>query len=129
MRVLIVDDCELSAGMLAVVLEIYGHKVQLCRSPNAGVRAAGDFRPEMVLLAISSPAEAAELDAAEQLRCECDVEPLLFALCQAPGELDEAEQAVFDRVFPRPVRFGQLKPYLEKPLRVQRPAAEPVRNA
>ena len=34
MRVLIVDDCELSAGMLAVVLEIYGHEVQAHPQPR-----------------------------------------------------------------------------------------------
>ena len=126
MRVLIVDDCELSAGMLAVVLQIYGHEVRLTRSPGAGLRLAPAFQPEIVLLAVSAPVTAIESDAAERLRSELDVEPQIFALCSTPAELSGSEQSAFDRVFPRPVRFGQLKPFLDGSFRSSRAVGERV---
>jgi DNA-binding response OmpR family regulator len=117
MRILIVDDCEMSAGMLAVVLEIYGHEVRLTRNHGAAVRVATDFQPQMVLLTVTAPMTAIESDVAERLREAADVEPQIFALCSTPGELSSHERSAFDRVFPRPVRFGQLKPFLDSSLR------------
>jgi len=116
-RVLIVDDCELSAGMLSVVLKIYGHQVRLIRSHGAALRVAAAFQPEIVLLTVSAPVTSTESEAAEQLRSVTDVEPQIFALCSKPAELSSDERSAFDRVFPRPVRFGQLKPFLDSPLR------------
>jgi DNA-binding response OmpR family regulator len=129
MRVLIVDDCEMSAGMLAVVLEIYGHEVRLTRSHGAAVRLASDFQPQMVLLTVTAPVTAIESDVTERLRETAEVEPQIFALCTTPGELTSHERAAFDRVFPRPVRFGQLKPFLDSSLRSSRVFGERVHSA
>jgi CheY-like chemotaxis protein len=117
MRILIVDDCEMSAGMLAVVLQIYGHQVRLIRTPTTALRLAAAFQPEVVLLAVSAPITPTESDVAEALRGLTDLEPQIFALCSTPGELSSDERTPFDRVFPRPVRFGQLKPFLDPPIR------------
>ena len=71
MRIMIVDECELSAGMLAVVLEVYGHQVRLIRNPGAASRLAADFHPDVVLLTVTprSPrAKAMRPDSSAPLR-------------------------------------------------------------
>jgi hypothetical protein len=55
----------------------------------------------------------AESDAAERFRGLSGQPPQVFALSNAMHELSAAERSQFDRVFSRPIRFGQLKPYLE----------------
>ncbi|HEX4146626.1 MAG TPA: hypothetical protein VHY91_24200 [Pirellulales bacterium] len=129
MRVLIVDDCELAAGMLAVVMEIYGHEVRLLRSVSPAFRLAAAFQPNIVLLAVSAPLTSTQIEAAERLRAESEVEPQIFALCSTPGALAGSEPSIFDRVFPRPVRFGQLKSYLDSPRRSSRVASPRVASA
>ncbi|HEY1784660.1 MAG TPA: hypothetical protein VGG30_03895 [Pirellulales bacterium] len=129
MRILIVDDCEMSAGMLSVVLQIYGHEVRLSRSPGAALRIAPSFQPQIVLLAVSAPLSSTESDAADRLRDCTPAESQIFALCSTPGALLGDDRAAFDRVFPRPVRFGQLKPFLDSPHRSSQFFGERVHSA
>ncbi len=129
MRVLIVDDCDLSAGMLAVVLEVYGHQVRLTRSTKPAVRAAAEFHPDMVLLTVTAPVGSTEIDAIWQFRAIADNEPQIFALCATPEALSNRERLIFDHVFPRPVRFGQLKPFLDAPVAEQQALGQAVRSA
>jgi DNA-binding response OmpR family regulator len=117
MRVLIVDDCELSAGMLAVVLEVYGHQVRLLSTAAMPVKVAREFRPHLVLLALPTPITASELDLVRQLRNESEEDLQILATCDAPTGLSADEQKEFDAVFARPIRFGQIKPFLEAPVR------------
>jgi CheY-like chemotaxis protein len=114
MRVLIVDDCEMSAGMLAVVLEVYGHEVRRADTAVTAISVATYFDPQIVLLSVSAPVTATQRAAAQQIRAGGD-DARIFALCPTPRLLSRRDQHLFDRVFPRPMRFGQLKPYLDAP--------------
>jgi DNA-binding response OmpR family regulator len=117
MRVLIVDDCELSAGMLAVVLEVYGHQVRLLSTVGTPLKVAAEFRPHLVLLALPSPITESELELVRQLRDQSEEDLQILATCDVPAQLSSDEQRGFDAVFARPIRFGQIKPFLEAPVR------------
>ena len=54
-RVLVVDDNQDSAESLAMLLEIYGHEVQVAFSGPVALDAARTFLPDIVLLDISLP--------------------------------------------------------------------------
>jgi DNA-binding response OmpR family regulator len=101
--------------MLALVLEIYGHRVRLIRTAGAAPAAAQDFQPDLVLLEVNAPVTSSQRDAAETLRAAAEGETQIFALCRSPQKLSDREQSLFDHVFSRPVRFGQLKPFLDAP--------------
>ena len=55
MRVLVVDDNHDSADSMAALLELMGHTVRVAYGAEDAVRAAGDFRPQTVLLDLNMP--------------------------------------------------------------------------
>ena len=117
MRVLIVDDCELSAGMLAVVLEVYGHQVRLLNTADVPLKTVREFRPHLVLLGVPTPITASDLETVRRLRAASEEDLQILATCDTPSALSGDEQKAFDGVFARPIRFGQIKPFLEQPVR------------
>ncbi|MBX9583790.1 MAG: response regulator, partial [Gemmataceae bacterium] len=54
-RVLIVEDSRDAADSLRVVLEAFGHRVEVAYTGPDGVRAAEEFRPEAVVCDIGLP--------------------------------------------------------------------------
>lgn len=53
--VLVVDDCRDSADGLAMLLQMMGHDVQTANDGEAAIKAAAEFKPEVVLLDIGMP--------------------------------------------------------------------------
>jgi PleD family two-component response regulator len=117
MRVLIADDAEMSAGMLAVVLEVYGHEVRQTSSAGFISKSAREFEPHLVLLAVTGRVTSNQLETVEKMRAAADGDIQIFAICAQPNSLLIEEHKIFDSVFPRPVRFGQIKPFLDAPVR------------
>ncbi len=54
-RILVVDDNEDSANTLGQMLQILGHQVRVAHDGLAAIEAAGEFRPEAILLDIGMP--------------------------------------------------------------------------
>jgi CheY-like chemotaxis protein len=54
-RVLVVDDHADAADSLAMMLSLIGHEVRTARDGLAGVEAASEFRPDVILLDIGMP--------------------------------------------------------------------------
>ncbi len=57
MKVLIVDDNELLASAIQIMLEDEGFDVTLAKDGNEGYRAYLDFKPDLVLTDIQMPGE------------------------------------------------------------------------
>jgi CheY-like chemotaxis protein/anti-sigma regulatory factor (Ser/Thr protein kinase) len=66
-RVLVVDDNQAAAQMLAALAEMLGHEVRVAYSGREGVQAAKDFRPELVFMDLGM-ADVNGFDAAREIR-------------------------------------------------------------
>ena len=69
LRVLVVDDYQDGASSMCRLLELIGHETCMARDGLAGLEAARDFRPHVVLLDIGMP-KLNGYEVARQLRAE-----------------------------------------------------------
>lgn len=114
-RVLVVDDNEDAAISLAMVLEMLGHQTRVAHDGLAGVEAAAEFRPQLVLLDIGLP-KLGGYDVARRIReAPWGKELTLAAVTGWSQETDRdrAEEAGFDRHLTKPVKLETLKDLLE----------------
>ena len=68
-RILVVDDNRDAAESLAMMLGIMGHEVRTAHGGEAGVAAAAEFRPEVVLMDLGMP-KVDGYEAARRIRAE-----------------------------------------------------------
>ena len=55
LRVLVVEDNKDTASTLGVILKLWGHEIEIAYNGHAGLNAARQFRPDVVLLDIELP--------------------------------------------------------------------------
>ena len=114
-RVLVVEDNEDAANSLALLLEMMGHETRLAHDGLAGVEAAAEFRPQLVLLDIGLP-KLGGYDVARRIReTSFGKEVTLVAVTGWGQETDRdrAEEAGFDRHLTKPMNLETLKDLLE----------------
>jgi two-component system CheB/CheR fusion protein len=91
--VLVVDDNRDAADTLALILELTGHAVRTAADGPAGLRAAAEFRPDVVLLDIGMPGMDG-YEVARRLRADLAVDgALLVALTGYGTEADRRRSA------------------------------------
>ena len=104
-RVLVADDLQDSADMLALLLRSMGHEVRAVYDGEQAVAAAAEFEPDVVLLDIGMP-KLDGYDACRQIRARANGRrPLLVALTGWDQEQHRrrGEEAGFDRHLIKPV--------------------------
>jgi len=115
-RVLIVDDNQDAADMLAVVLTDWGHTVRVARDGPAALRLVEQFTPDIGLLDIGLPVmDGYEL--ARRLRADPALAQLRLIAVTGYGQARDraaAEQAGFDEHFVKPVDLAALKASLTR---------------
>jgi CheY-like chemotaxis protein len=79
LRVLIAEDNPDSALSLSMLLDLYGHAVELAADGAAALEKAASFTPDVVLLDIGLPVLSG-YDVARQLAASVDKKPWLIAL-------------------------------------------------
>lgn len=115
-RVLVVEDNEDAANSLATLLEIMGHEIRIARDGLEGVKAAAEFRPQLVLLDIGLP-KLGGYDVARRIREESWGEDVTLAAVTGWGQetdRDRAQEAGFDQHLTKPMNLETLKDLLEK---------------
>ena len=102
--VLIIEDNHDGADSLALLLRHYGHRVRVEYTGPAGVRAALDDPPDVVLSDINLPGQSG-LSVARRLADGLPAKPLLIAITALQGDelSDRARQSGFDHFFVKPV--------------------------
>ena len=55
LRILIADDDEVAAELLAILLRMYGHEVEVVHDGPSGLRMAADKPPDVALLDLDLP--------------------------------------------------------------------------
>jgi len=107
--VLIIEDNHDGADSLALLLRHYGHSARVAYTGPAGVRAALDDPPDVVLCDINLPGQSG-LSIARRLADGLPAKPLLVAITAARDDelADRARQAGFDHFFVKPVDPAEL---------------------
>jgi PAS domain S-box-containing protein len=103
-RVLVVDDNQDSAEMLAMLLEMLGHEVRLAHDGLGAVSESVAFQPHVVLLDIGLP-KLSGYEVAQRIRKQQGAHPVLVALTGWGQEEDRLKSAAagFDLHLVKPV--------------------------
>ncbi|MBI2876557.1 MAG: MEDS domain-containing protein [Candidatus Tectomicrobia bacterium] len=109
-RILLVDDNEDAAVMLAMLLEMTGHEVRIVYDGPSALVMAGEYRPEVVLLDIGMPGMDGYEVARRLRRQEALPQMRLIALTGYGQEEDRqrAREAGFDHYLTKPIHLPQL---------------------
>lgn len=108
-RILLVDDNEDNVRLLSRLLERRGHEVCVAYDGIAGLRAAHDFKPDVLILDIGLP-EMDGYELARRLRAEEFATTPLIAISgyAQDSDLARGREAGFDHHFAKPVDFEAL---------------------
>lgn len=109
-RILVVDDNRDAAATLAMVLKFLGHEVRTAHDGEAGLAAAAEYRPDLVVMDLGMP-RMDGYEACRRIRAESwGGDPFLVALT-GWGSVDDqrrARDAGFDRHLVKPVDADAL---------------------
>jgi two-component system CheB/CheR fusion protein len=114
LRILVVEDELAVAEMLVMLLELWGHTVQVVHNGPAALASAPTFRPEVVLCDIGLP-EMSGYELARQLRQQEGLsKSVLIAITGYGQEEDQrrAQEAGFDHHMIKPVDPAALEKLL-----------------
>ena len=113
-RVLIVDDNVDAAEVLATLLELSGHEVHTAFDGPAGLQAALDHTPDVMLLDIGLPGLTG-IEVAERVRREPALERIVLVAMTGYGQESDRQHshdAGFDHHLTKPASFAELEKIL-----------------
>jgi PAS domain S-box-containing protein len=111
LRVLIVDDNEDAATALEMLLEEAGHSVRAAHTGPAGLAAALEFLPDVMLLDIGLP-ELDGFEVAKRIRQQAALHNVVLVAMTGYGrekERQRSREAGFDYHLVKPADFGTLE--------------------
>ena len=111
LRVLVVDDSVDACNMLASLLRRKGHAVQTAHTGSDGLRAALEWKPDVVLLDIGLP-EIDGYEVARRLHHDPSMKNTKLAALSGYGadsDVQLAREAGFDAYMLKPVDFNELE--------------------
>jgi CheY-like chemotaxis protein len=113
-KVLLVDDNVDSAITLSWLLGQHGYTVETAHDGVAGLKAAHEFRPDILLLDIGLPGISG-YELAKRLRADGFTSALMVAISgyALEADIERSKAAGFDRHFAKPVDIDRLVESLE----------------
>ncbi len=114
LRILIVDDNEDAATALELLLEEAGHSVRIAHTGPAGLAAALEFLPDVMLLDIGLP-ELDGFEVAKRIRQQDALHNIVLVAMTGYGlekERQRSQEAGFDHHLVKPADFGILEQIL-----------------
>ncbi|MFT3927952.1 MAG: response regulator [Myxococcales bacterium] len=111
-RILVVEDDEDSAELLAETLQVRGHRVAVAHSGADGLELASRFEPEVVFLDLGLP-DMDGVDLCPRLRALPTPPGRLVALTGYGGDQAQLLAAGFDRCLLKPAAAEALLAALE----------------
>lgn len=111
-KILVVDDNELNLELAADVLELEGFEVRTAGSGPEGIRIAGEWKPDLILMDLRMP-EMSGLDALQLLRAGEETREIPVAVLTASAMKGDEERLLnsgFTAYLSKPIdpaTFGQ----------------------
>ena len=109
-RILIVDDIPTNAELLEAHLDGSGHETRIATNGADALRAAEEWRPDVVLLDIMMP-KVSGFEVCEQLRANPatrDVGILMVTALDQPTDIERALEVGTDDFVTRPINKTEL---------------------
>jgi two-component system CheB/CheR fusion protein len=119
--VLVVDDNRDAADTLADLISLWGHEVRCAYEGAGGLQAAGEYRPDVILLDISMPGMSG-YDVARALRRHAHLDRTLLVALTGYGQEEDRRRALeagFDHHLTKPVDPELLRRFLDQPERAE----------
>ncbi|SOE47692.1 response regulator [Orrella dioscoreae] len=113
LRVLLVDDNDLAAELLAEFVGIVGHQVHVAGTATEGLALATEHAPQVAIVDIILP-DMDGYQLAKRLRAQFGANLLILALSGLPRNADHADDAVFDGWLEKPVDLAALESRLQQ---------------
>lgn len=116
LRVLIIEDNQDAAETLGELLELSGHQVQLALDGAAGVAAAREASPHVVISDLGLPGELDGYAVARALRAEPDLRGVYLIALSGYASEDarrRSREAGFDMHLAKPPDIAKLEKILE----------------
>jgi CheY-like chemotaxis protein len=113
--VLVVDDCRDTTASLAMLLEVWGHRVCVANDGPSALRAAAEHRPHVVLLDIAMP-RMNGLEVARRLRQTPGLEKVFLVALTGYGDTESrrrSHEAGCNLHLLKPVEPQQIERLLE----------------
>lgn len=111
LKVMVVDDNMASAQTMAWMIELLGHETQMAHEGQQAIRAARDFRPDLILLDIGLPGMNG-YDVCRALQAEPELKHTVFAAQTGWGQEEHKKrsaEAGFHHHLVKPVSLDMLK--------------------
>jgi signal transduction histidine kinase len=114
LRVLVVDDSVDSAESMAIILEMSGHDVRKAHNGPDALRAASDYRPDVVLMDIGMPGMSGHEVAQKMRETSATRDVVLIAMTGYGRQVDreQSRAAGFDHHLVKPLDFEKLNEVL-----------------
>jgi CheY-like chemotaxis protein len=111
LRVLVVDDCPDTRTTLRMLLRQWGHESREAADGPAALKAAREFRPDVVLLDLGLPGDIDGYGVARRLRADESLRGALLVAVTGfgqSGDVDRCREAGFDHHLLKPFDARQL---------------------
>lgn len=118
-KVLVVDDNQAAADMLALVVKSQGYEVRTARDGHEAVEMAAEFRPHVVLMDLGMP-RMSGYEAARVIRQQPGSDEILLVALTGWGQEEDKQRtkdAGFDHHLVKPAEPAELQRLLERPIR------------
>jgi PAS domain S-box-containing protein len=109
-RILVVDDNKTTAAMLGMLLKFLGHEVRTAHDGEAGLAAAAEYQPDLVVMDLGMPVMDG-YEACRRIRAESWGGDLFLVALTGWGSVDDQRKtrdAGFDRHLVKPVDADAL---------------------
>jgi CheY-like chemotaxis protein len=116
-RILLIDDNVDLTSTMSALLRLGGHEVAVCCDGTAGLDAAADLQPEVILIDIGLPGMDG-YEVASRLRQSAAFDRTMLVAITGYGQADDrrrAREAGFDHHLVKPVFFEALQQLLASP--------------
>jgi CheY-like chemotaxis protein len=116
MRVLIIEDNQDLAKLFSDLLEVMGCETEIAFNARVGLESVRKFAPDLVFCDLRLPGEKNGFDVAAELRANADSAHIPLIAVTGSGDVEEHRRALeagFDRIFAKPVKFGEIQEVLK----------------
>jgi two-component system CheB/CheR fusion protein len=110
LRILVVDDCPDTAGMMKLLLKRWGHEVKTALDGTGALEAARQFRPDAVLLDLRLP-DKSGFEVAEELGVIPELRGCILVAVSGHGQDEDhrrSKEAGFDHHLTKPLDHEAL---------------------
>jgi CheY-like chemotaxis protein len=118
-RILVVDDSQVQAKSLGMLVEMMGHQVRIAHDGQSALQLLSEFNPDVALIDVGLPGMNG-YELARRIREQPQFASIMLIAQTGWGREEDREQAReagFDHHLPKPINHELLERILAEPVR------------